>query len=45
MLVLAKVLIMFLVFKLMFMPNYLNKNYSTEEEKSEFVIKELTTKP
>lgn len=43
--ILSKLLVMFLVFKLLLMPNYLNKNYTTEEEKSNHVLEELTTKP
>lgn len=43
--VLVKLLIMFVVFKLLFMPNYLNSRYTTEEEKSNHVLNELTTKP
>lgn len=43
--ILAKLFIMFVVFKLLLMPNYLNKNYSTEQEKSEHVLNVLTTKP
>lgn len=41
----AKLLIMFVVFKMMLMPNYLNKHYQSEEEKSRHVLQELTTKP
>ena len=36
---------MFLVLKLFFMPNYLNSNYDTFQEKSDHVFEELTTKP
>ncbi len=43
--VVAKLIIMFAVFKLCFMPNYLNSHYSTEQEKSEHVLNELITKP
>lgn len=40
--VLAKLLVMFIVFKLLLMPNYLNTNYTTEEEKSDHVLNILT---
>lgn len=43
--IIAKLLIMFVVFKLLLMPNYLNTNYTTDEEKSNHVLEELTTKP
>ena len=44
MIVILKILVMFLVFKLIFMPNFLNSRYSTDEEKSSYVLEELTTK-
>lgn len=43
--VLAKLFIMFVVFKLLLMPNYLNTQYTTDEEKSNSVLETLTTKP
>ncbi|MEI3154149.1 MAG: DUF4492 domain-containing protein [Odoribacter sp.] len=43
--VLAKLFIMFVVFKLILMPNYLNSQYTTDQEKSNHVLNELTTKP
>lgn len=43
--VITKVLIMFVVFKLLLMPNYLNSQYTTDEEKSEHVLNNLITKP
>ena len=45
MIVMAKLLIMFIVFKLLLMPNYLNSRYSTEAEKSDHVLNNLITKP
>lgn len=42
--VIAKLLIMFIVFKFSLMPNYLNTHYTTDQEKSNHVFKELTTK-
>ena len=42
---LIKLCIMFLVFKLWLMPNYLNSHYDSAEEKSNHVFEELTTKP
>lgn len=43
--VIVKLLILFLVFKLCFMPDYLNSRYSTDREKSDHVFQELITKP
>ena len=43
--IIIKLCIMFLVFKLWFMPNYLNSHYDSAEEKSNHVFEELTTKP
>jgi hypothetical protein len=37
-----KLIIMFLVFKLFFFPNYLNTNFKTDEEKSQHVLEKLT---
>lgn len=45
MIVIVKLLIMFLVFKLCFMPNYLNSHYTTDQEKSDYIFNELTNKP
>jgi len=39
--ILIKLAIMFLVFKLFFFPNYLNAHYKTSEEKSQHVIEQL----
>lgn len=41
----AKLLILFIVFKLILMPDYLNSQYTTDEEKSNHILNELTTKP
>ena len=43
--ILIKLSIMFLVFKLWLMPNFLNSQYDNAQEKSDHVFKELTTKP
>ena len=43
--VIIKLFIMFIVFKMCLMPNYLNSRFDTAEEKSDFVIERLTTKP
>lgn len=43
--VLAKLFIMFVVFKLLLMPNYLNNQYTTDQEKSNHVLNTLITKP
>lgn len=45
MIILAKLFIMFVVFKLLLMPNYLNSHYTTDEEKSNHVLNHLITKP
>lgn len=43
--IIIKLSIMFLIFKLWLMPNFLNSHYDSAEEKSDHVFKELTTKP
>jgi Na+/H+ antiporter NhaD/arsenite permease-like protein len=43
--ILIKLFIMFVILKLFFFPNYLNTNFDTDEEKSEYVLDRLTTKP
>lgn len=43
--IVVKVIIMFVVFKSFLMPNYLNTHYTTDEEKSNHVLNELTNKP
>ncbi|WP_277613070.1 DUF4492 domain-containing protein [Odoribacter lunatus] len=43
--VIIKVLILFLVFKFLLMPNYLNTHYNSDREKSEHVLNELINKP
>ena len=40
--ILVKLFIMFLVLKLFFFPNFLNTNFSTEEQKSDHVLENLT---
>ena len=40
--ILIKLAIMFLVLKLFFFPNFLNTNFSTEEQKSKHVLENLT---
>lgn len=41
----AKLFIMFVVFKMLLMPNYLNSQYTTDKDKSNHVLNELTSKP
>ena len=41
-LILVKLFIMFAILKVLFFPNFLNSRFDTKEEKSEYVIKELT---
>ena len=43
-LILIKLFIMFAILKVFFFPNHLGK-FDTEEEKGEYVIEQLTTKP
>jgi len=40
--ILVKLFIMFAILKVFFFPNILNSRFDTKEEKSEYVIKELT---
>ena len=40
--ILIKLFILFFVLKLFFFPNYLKKNFSTDKERSEHVIENLT---
>lgn len=41
--IIVKLIIMFLVLKMFFFPNFLKTNFDTDEERSNHVIKELTT--
>lgn len=43
--VIAKLFILLFIFKLWLMPNYLNRQYTSKQEKSEHVINVLITKP
>lgn len=40
--IIIKLLIMFLLLKLFFFPNFLNSNFENDEEKGNHVLKELT---
>lgn len=40
--ILVKLFIMFAILRVFFFPNFLNSNFDTAEEKSEYVIRELT---
>ena len=40
--ILIKLIILFLVLKLFFFPNYLKSNFSTDEQRSNHVIEQLT---
>lgn len=40
--IIIKLLIMFLILKLFFFPNYLKTNFETDEERSDHVIEQLT---
>jgi len=39
--IIIKLIIMFLIFKPYFFPNFLNKNFKTNEEKSNYVLEQL----
>ena len=41
MIILIKLFVMFVIFKLFFFKNFLNSNFETEEEKSNYVIEQL----
>ncbi len=41
--ILIKLFIMFAVLKVFFFPNILKKNFSTDKERSDYVIEQLTT--
>lgn len=41
-LIFIKLFVMFAILKVFFFPNYLNTNFSTEEEKADHVAKQLT---
>jgi hypothetical protein len=41
--IIIKLAIFFLILKLIFFPNFLNSNFSTDEERSEYVLEQLTT--
>lgn len=40
--ILVKLFVMFAILKLFFFPNYLNTHFQTEEEKSNFVLEQMT---
>ena len=40
--ILVKLFIMFAILRVFFFPNFLNSRFNTDEEKSEYVSKELT---
>jgi len=42
--ILIKLFIIFIVFKLFFFPNFLNQKFDNQEAKSNYVIEELTKK-
>lgn len=41
----VKLAVMFLVFKMLLMPNYLNSRYETDAEKGEHVLQQFISKP
>jgi hypothetical protein len=41
--ILIKLAIMFLIFKPFLFPNFLKSNFETQDERVEYIIKELTT--
>jgi flagellar basal body-associated protein FliL len=40
--IIIKLIIIFVVIKLIFFPNFLKTNFKTDEERSNYVIKQLT---
>jgi hypothetical protein len=42
--ILIKLFIIFAVFKLIFFPDFLNKRFDNQKDKSDYVIEELTNK-
>ncbi len=42
--ILIKLFIFFVVFRIFFFPDFLNERFESEEEKSDYVIEELTNK-
>jgi len=40
--ILVKLFIMFFILKLFFFPNYLKKNFNTDEERISYIIEQLT---
>ncbi len=40
--IIIKLFVMFFVLKLFFFPNFLNSHFSTDEEKSEYILESLT---
>jgi len=43
--ILLKLFIMFAILKLFFFPDFLKTNFSSDEERSEYVIEQLTKEP
>jgi len=43
--ILIKLFVMFAILKVFFFPNILKQNFKTDEERSKYVIEQLTTKP
>ncbi len=40
--IIVKLIIMFLILRLFFFPDFLNTNFSSDEERSDYVIEQLT---
>lgn len=43
--IIAKLIVIFVVVKLFLMPNFLETNFETEQQKQDYMIKQLTTTP
>ncbi len=43
--ILIKLFVMFAILKIFFFPNILKRNFSTDEERSNYVIEQLTNQP
>jgi len=42
--IIVKLIIMFLILRLFFFPDFLNSNFDSDEERSDYVIEQLTGK-
>lgn len=40
--IIIKLFVIFVIFKLLFFPNFLNSNFKTDQEKSDYIIEQFT---